>query len=97
MSKCPAQTVMFNKLHDSYLHVRKQSEKLCEPLITEDYVVQTMPDVSPPKWHLAHASWFFETFVLEPYLKNYRRYNDHYTCLFNSSNQTKNVQRIPLL
>ena len=84
MSKCPAQTVTFSTLHDSYLNVRKQSENLCEPLITEDYVVQTMPDVSPPKWHLAHASWFFETFVLEPYLKNYRRYNDHYNCLFNS-------------
>src|SRR5690348_8004121 len=45
-----------------YRTVRGQTERLCEPLVAEDYVVQSMPDVSPTKWHLAHTSWFFETF-----------------------------------
>ena len=47
-----------------YQHVRCFTEALCQPLATEDYVIQSMPDVSPTKWHLAHTSWFFETFVL---------------------------------
>ena len=47
-----------------YHQVRQFTERLCQPLVTEDYVIQAMPDVSPPKWHLAHTSWFFETFVL---------------------------------
>jgi hypothetical protein len=47
--------------------VRAQTEALCAPLETEDYVVSSMPDVSPTKWHLAHTSWFFETFVLAPH------------------------------
>ncbi|MBI1354929.1 MAG: ergothioneine biosynthesis protein EgtB [Acidobacteria bacterium] len=57
---------------------------LCEPLATEDYVVQTMPDVSPPKWHLAHTSWFFETFLLKPNLPGYRELDPLYNYLFNS-------------
>ena len=71
-------------LDETYLHVRRQSEWLCEPLITEDYVVQTMADVSPPKWHLAHVSWFFETFILEPYQSDYRPFNSLFNHLFNS-------------
>ncbi len=78
------QAAMSNTLSKSYIEVRKQSEELCKPLITEDYVVQTMPDVSPPKWHLAHTSWFFETFILAPYLENYRRFNEPFNDLFNS-------------
>src|SRR4051812_24362268 len=46
-----------------YLEVRKATESLCEPLVTEDYGIQSMPDASPVKWHLAHTSWFFSTFV----------------------------------
>src|SRR2546425_12081438 len=45
---------------EQYQNVRRFSEHLCEPLVTEDYVIQSMPDVSPTKWHLAHVSWFFE-------------------------------------
>lgn len=71
-------------LNESYGRVRRQSEALCEPLTIEDYVVQTMPDVSPPKWHLAHASWFFETFILAPYLPGYRTFNPAFHHLFNS-------------
>jgi ergothioneine biosynthesis protein EgtB len=64
--------------------IRAQTEKICQPLTPEDTVVQPIVDVSPPKWHLAHCSWFFETFVLEPYLPGYQIYNPHFSFLFNS-------------
>lgn len=64
--------------------VRTQTEHLCEPLDTEDYVVSSMADVSPTKWHLAHTSWFFETFILGPYASGYRSPNPRYAYLFNS-------------
>ena len=58
-------------LLDRYRAVRAFSEKICVPLHPEDYVIQSMPDASPAKWHLAHTSWFFETFLLKPYLAGY--------------------------
>jgi ergothioneine biosynthesis protein EgtB len=64
--------------------VRAFTESLCAPLATEDYVVQSMPDVSPTKWHLAHTTWFFETFVLVPHAPGYRPYHPDYAFLFNS-------------
>ena len=67
-----------------YRDVRQLTEALCEPLEPEDYVVQSMPDASPTKWHLAHTSWFFETFVLTPSLPGYRPFNPQYGFLFNS-------------
>jgi ergothioneine biosynthesis protein EgtB len=67
-----------------YAAVRGFTERLCAPLVTEDYVIQSMPDVSPTKWHLAHTSWFFETFVLEPNLPSYRQLDPAYAFLFNS-------------
>jgi ergothioneine biosynthesis protein EgtB len=69
---------------DTYRNVRAFSEHLCEPLVTEDYVVQSMADVSPTKWHLAHVSWFFETFLLSPALPGYESLHPHYAYLFNS-------------
>ena len=71
-------------LLDRYQKVRSFTEKLCEPLATEDYVVQTITDVSPTKWHLAHTSWFFETFLLKEYLDGYEPVNETYAYLFNS-------------
>jgi ergothioneine biosynthesis protein EgtB len=71
-------------LADRYHAVRAWTRVLCEPLVTEDYVVRTMPDVSPTKWHIAHTSWFFETFVLAPYLPGYRPLDPRYSFLFNS-------------
>ena len=59
------------QLIESYKKVRQFSHILAEPLEIEDYVVQSMPDVSPTKWHLAHTSWFFEAFVLEKFDKKY--------------------------
>lgn len=64
--------------------VRAFSERFCESLTTEDYVIQSMPDVSPTKWHLAHTTWFFETFVLKPFDQGYRSGNPEYEYLFNS-------------
>src|SRR3954469_18896932 len=67
-----------------YCAVRRLTEQLAEPLSAEDQTVQTMPDVSPTKWHRAHTTWFFETFLLEPSLKNYNHFDSHYRYLFNS-------------
>ncbi len=71
-------------LHEAYNAVRKQTERICRPLETEDYVVQSMPDVSPTRWHLAHTSWFFETFVLKVVDPNYTSIDPHFDFLFNS-------------
>jgi len=71
-------------LIDRYLDVRRASEALAVPLSAEDQQAQSMPDASPVKWHLAHTSWFFETFLLIPHLRNYRPFNASYWYLFNS-------------
>ncbi len=60
------------------------SEQLCEPLELEDYMLQTSAEASPTKWHLAHVSWFFETFVLNEFKPNYRVFHPRYRYLFNS-------------
>jgi ergothioneine biosynthesis protein EgtB len=70
-------------LLERYLDIRRATERLCEPLAVEDYVVQAMPDVSPAKWHLAHVSWFFETFVLRQ-RADYRPLDERHAVLFNS-------------
>lgn len=67
-----------------YRLVRATTEALCAPLETEDYVVSSMADVSPAKWHLAHTTWFFETFVLKPHAVAYRELQPAYAFLFNS-------------
>jgi len=69
---------------ERYRKVRSFSETLCEPLQIEDYVVQSMPDASPAKWHLAHTSWFFDTFVLQVANVRRARSHPHYAYLFNS-------------
>jgi ergothioneine biosynthesis protein EgtB len=71
-------------LASRYREVRSRTEWLCEPLQTEDFVVSSMPDVSPTKWHLAHTSWFFETFVLAPHEQSYHSPDARYAFLFNS-------------
>src|SRR5262245_5198710 len=71
-------------LPEAYRAVRRATEALCEPLATEDYVVQSMPDASPVKWHLAHTTWFFETFLLQPSRAGYRTFDPAYNYLFNS-------------
>jgi ergothioneine biosynthesis protein EgtB len=68
----------------AYARVRAQTERLAAPLSAEDACVQSMPDASPAKWHLAHTTWFFETFVLEAASPDHRPYDPAYRVLFNS-------------
>jgi ergothioneine biosynthesis protein EgtB len=70
--------------HVAFTEVRERSEALCRPLATDDYQVQSVIDASPPKWHLAHITWFFETFLLKPFLPGYRPLDERYERLFNS-------------
>lgn len=69
---------------ENFKTIRKQTEKLVEPLKTEDFVVQAMPDVSPPKWHLAHTTWFFERFILIRVDSSYEWFHPTFDHLFNS-------------
>lgn len=71
-------------LTDRYRAVRDLSVELCRSLSSEDMTVQSMPDASPAKWHLAHTSWFFEQFLLQPHLKGYRPFHPQFDFLFNS-------------
>ena len=80
MSAVPGASALLGRYRD----VRAWTEALCRPLQIEDYVLQAMPDVSPTRWHLAHVSWFFETFLLEPNLSAYRPFDPRYRTLFNS-------------
>ncbi|MBC6112606.1 ergothioneine biosynthesis protein EgtB [Pedobacter fastidiosus] len=75
-------------LAEHYTQIRKYSEKICAPLATEDYVVQPIADVSPPKWHLGHTTWFFETFVLKPNVTGYQEFDENYNYVFNSYYET---------
>lgn len=68
----------------AFAAVRRLTEELCRPLVTEDYGLQSMPDASPPKWHLAHTTWFFETFLLAEHAPGYRPFNAQFGYLFNS-------------
>jgi ergothioneine biosynthesis protein EgtB len=71
-------------LVDRFESVRTATRALCEPLAPEDYVVQSMPDASPAKWHLAHTTWFFEEFVLQHAVPDYKFYDEQFRYLFNS-------------
>ena len=76
--------ISVSELIKSFVEVRQSTIEICRPLVTEDYVVQPIPQVSPPKWHLAHTTWFFEEMILVPFLENYKRFNDNFNLLFNS-------------
>ncbi len=73
-----------SQLATAYNSVRRQTQRLCEPLAAEDFVLQSMPDASPVKWHLAHTSWFFETFVLAAASDRYEPFDARFGYLFNS-------------
>jgi len=72
------------RLAADFREARRRTEALVAPLEAEDYVVQPSEDASPPKWHLAHTTWFFETFLLRPFQGNYSPFAEHYEYLFNS-------------
>lgn len=76
------------QLLENYRRIRARSVEICEPLETEDFVVQPVVDVSPPKWHLGHTTWFFETFILIPNLDGYEVFNSQYNFVFNSYYET---------
>jgi ergothioneine biosynthesis protein EgtB len=75
-------------LASRFSRIRETSLAICKPLEVEDYVVQSMPDASPAKWHLAHTSWFFEQFLLKPLLPSYVAFQAGFEFLFNSYYQT---------
>ncbi len=75
---------MRGNLIENYIKVRTLSGDITRTLLPEDMVIQSMPDVSPTKWHLAHTSWFFETFILKEAVNDYKLFNNNYPYLFNS-------------
>ena len=72
------------RLSSRYAHVRHRTRGLVADLSPEDAAAQSMPDASPAKWHLAHTTWFFETFLLQPHLEGYEAFDPAYAYLFNS-------------
>ncbi len=83
-SQSAVSTFQFDTLAENYCAVRAISHSICAPLEAEDYVIQTMPSVSPLKWHLAHTTWFFDIFILAAFQKKYRPFHPQYDYLFNS-------------
>ncbi len=69
---------------ERFARIRQKTEEICKPLLTEDYVVQSCNEVSPPKWHLAHTSWFFEHFLLARHIPDYEHFDHGFHYLFNS-------------
>ncbi len=72
------------RLADRYARIRRTTDRLAAPLSVDDCNIQTMADVSPTKWHMAHTSWFFETFILQPHAPGYRVFHEQFGYLFNS-------------
>ncbi|MFS4449075.1 ergothioneine biosynthesis protein EgtB [Maribacter sp. 2307UL18-2] len=80
--------VLTDSLLDFFLKTRKHTEDICSPLEIEDYVVQPIVDVSPPKWHLGHTTWFFEEFILKPHATDYTVFDEDFSFVFNSYYET---------
>jgi ergothioneine biosynthesis protein EgtB len=75
-------------LKEKYIEIRNKTVDICSHLKDEEHVIQVAEFASPPKWHLGHSTWFFETFLLKPFFKNYKVYNIEYDFLFNSYYET---------
>jgi len=84
MQTSTSNSTTFKKIIKAYKEVRQYTEQLCAPLQNEDYIPQPVDFASPPKWHLAHTTWFFEEFVLRKYATDYEIYHSHFSYLFNS-------------
>jgi len=76
--------IAIEKLVEFFVETRAHTENICKPLEIEDYVVQPVADVSPPKWHLGHTTWFFEEFILKHYKKGYTLFSEDFAFVFNS-------------
>jgi len=83
---------MNRQISKNFLTVRKLTSELVKNLHPEDTVIQTEVDISPPKWHLAHTTWFFENFILKKYIKNYKPYHPSFDYLFNSYYQSQGTR-----
>src|SRR5713226_7500669 len=79
-----AQQLACSPLRERYQEIRRTTLELTKPFSAEDQMLQSMPDASPAKWHLAHTTWFFETFILSPHVASYRPFDSRYQYLFNS-------------
>ena len=84
MHASPAQELLCRPLKEKFQEVRSTTLELTKPFSAEDQMLQSMPDASPAKWHLAHTTWFFETFVLSGHLRGYKPFDPRYKQLFNS-------------
>src|SRR5437016_5833977 len=69
---------------EAFRRVRGETERRAAPLSAEDQVIQSMPDASPTKWHRAHTTWFFETFLVRPHVPGYKVFDERFAFLFNS-------------
>ena len=69
---------------EAFRRVRSETERRAAPLSPEDQVIQSMPDASPTKWHRAHTTWFFETFLVQPNVPAYKVFDERFAFLFNS-------------
>ncbi len=79
-----AQKTTPHDLETLYTSVRRYTEEICEPLETEDYIPQPVIDVSPPKWNIAHTTWFFEEMILKRFAAEYQEFDRQFGFLFNS-------------
>src|SRR5512146_2525262 len=84
MNASQALSVPSAPLQSRYQRIRATTLELAQPFSSEDQMLQSMPDASPMKWHLAHTTWFFETFLLSPNVKGYRTFSPKFRDLFNS-------------
>src|SRR5690606_3613171 len=84
----------YKNLLTQFRKTRKLTESICAPLAIEDHVVQPMPNVSPPKWHLAHTTWFFEQFILTDYQQGYQVFDADFALLFNSYYNNKGAKSL---
>jgi ergothioneine biosynthesis protein EgtB len=78
------QHISKTNLKSQFKEIRNYSEEQCQPLSIDDYIPQPVVYISPPKWHLAHTTWFFEEFILKAHYDNYREFDKDYSFLFNS-------------
>src|SRR6201998_1250867 len=72
------------ELAQRFREVRVRTPAICKPLTPEDMMVESCPEASPAKWHLAHTAWFFESFILREFLPGYKLFNEDFPWLFNS-------------
>jgi hypothetical protein len=83
LAECPS-TETAGRIAARFTQVRRRTLLLCQPLTPEDMMVQSCPEASPAKWHLAHTAWFFESFILREFVPGYRVFNTDFPWLFNS-------------